>query len=124
MENEDGLRIDYGLTYTEGPDGLLYPDLILDDEQEPREILKYGVMRRDYLKNHRKNLYTALLMKGCLNTHLADVQDETRERVHQLMEQMKKIDPPPPQGTMEWVGYMNNLEARAEEIVFPETIYS
>ena len=57
------------ITHTE-VNGYLIPDLILPDEKE-YDIGKYGLMRRNYLKNNRKGFYTSLLTSGKL--HVADL---------------------------------------------------
>ena len=47
-----------GISYTLGEDGLYYPDLYLPEETE-YPIGKYGMLRKTYLKEHRKRL------RGC-----------------------------------------------------------
>ncbi len=58
-----------GISYTLSPEGYYLPDLTLPDEQEV-SIGRYGMIRRRYLKEHRKALFTTLLMSGKLNEHL------------------------------------------------------
>ena len=93
-----------GISYTLGEDGLYYPDLYLPEETE-YPIGKYGMLRRTYLKGHRKGLYLELVLAGKLNEHL-----------HQIDEELKMQD------QMAWVGRMNNIWACAEEIVLHEII--
>ena len=49
------------ISYTLTEDGNYYlPDLKLPNEPE-YDIGQFGLMRKSYLKNHRKGFYTALL---------------------------------------------------------------
>ena len=77
-----------GIGYTLGEDGLYYPDLELP-EGTHYEIVKYGRMRWEYLKNHRRGEYIRLLMDGKLNEYLHDVDEECHERIELLVEEMK-----------------------------------
>lgn len=77
-----------GISYTLEEDGLYYPDLqILEGTHY--EIGKYGRMRWDYLKNHRRGEYIKLLMNGRLNEYFHEVDTQCYERVELLVEQMK-----------------------------------
>ncbi len=115
-----------GIGYTLGEDGLYYPDLELPEGRH-YEIGRYGRMRWEYLKNHRRGEYIRLLMDGKFNEHLHEVDEECYERMELLVEQMKagagiteelKASDP-----MKWVGLMNNVRNSAEEIVMRELIY-
>ena len=115
-----------GIGYTLGADGLYYPDLQLP-EGTHYEIGKYGQMRWEYLKNHRKGKYIKLLMDGRLNEHLHAVDTQCYERVELLVEQMKAragiTEELITTDQMRWVGLMNNVRSSAEEIVLKELIY-
>ena len=112
--------------YTLREDGLYYPDLELP-EGTHYEIGKYGRMRREYLKNHRRGEYIRLLMDGKLNEYLHEVDEECYERMELLMEQMKAeagiTEELRTSDQMKWVGLMNNVRSSAEEIVLKELIY-
>ena len=114
------------MTYTM-KGGYRLPDLL--PPQEPETALgKYGLLRRKYLKEHRKVLFTNLLTSGKLNEHLAEIDRTARQRVEQTVtamaqaegvtEDLKAADP------MKWVGLMNNLRNAAEETVLAELIYN
>lgn len=115
-----------GIGYTLGEDGLYYPDLKLP-EGTHYNIGKYGLMRREYLKNHRRWEYKKLLMAGELNKHLHEVDEECHERMELLVgrmkagagitEELKSAD------FMQWIGLMNNVRNAAEEIVLKELVY-
>lgn len=115
-----------GIGYTLGADGLYYPDLQLP-EGTHYEIGKYGQMRWEYLKNHRKGKYIKLLMDGRLNEHLHEVDTQCYERVEILVEQMKAeagiTEELKTFDQIKWVGLMNNVRSSAEEIVLNELIY-
>ncbi len=115
-----------GLSYTLGADGMYYPDLILpEDTNYP--IGKYGRMRKEYLKEHRKACYTNLILEGKLNQHLHQIEEECYQRLDVLMEQMKVKEGITEQlkaeNQMLWVGKMNNIKVCAEEVIFTELIY-
>lgn len=88
----------------------------------------WGRRRRQYLREHRKALYNALLLSGKLNSHLTDINQQAEDMFSQLVEQMAaqegiteqlKVDK-----QIEWVGCMNNIRKRTEEIINTELIYS
>lgn len=76
-----------GGTYTLGEDGMYYPNLELPVEEEPH-YGKYGRMRKAYLQEHHKGLYTELLFAGKLVEHLNEVDDTANERMQLLTRQM------------------------------------
>ena len=111
-----------GGTYREEK-GNLVPDMELP-EQKP--IGKYGRMHLDYLKQHRRGRYSALLGEGRLNTYLADVDEQALEMLSSLTVELAKT-----QGIdehlkatdqMRWVQLMNNVRSAAEETVMRELI--
>lgn len=130
MDNEKVLEKhiigENGISYTLGEDGLYYPDLELA-EGTHYEIGKYGLMRWEYLKNHRRGEYIKLLMEGKLNEYLHEVDEECHKRVELVMEQMKAgagiTEELKASDQMKWVGLMNNVKSAAEEIVAKEIIY-
>ncbi len=115
-----------GIGYTLGEDGLYYPDLELP-EGTHYEIGKYGRMRWEYLKNHRRGEYIRLLMDGKLNEYLHDVDEECHERIELLVEEMKAgagiTEELKASAPVKWVGLMNNVRSAAEEAVIRELIY-
>ena len=115
-----------GISYTLGEDGLYYPDLKLP-EGTHYEIGRYGRMRWEYLKTHRRGEYIKLLMDGKLNEHLHEIDEACYERMELLVEQMKAgagiTEALKASNQMKWVGLMNNVQSSAEEIVVKELIY-
>ena len=113
------------LTYEKCGDYLI-PNLILDPEPEG-ELRKFGLMRKPYLENHRRGIYSGLLLSGELKKHLLMIQEQAEERFDLLVEQMAKregvTEQLKAQNQMLWVQRMNSIRARAEEIVREEIIY-
>ena len=101
------------------------PDLKLSEETRP--IGKWGRMHRDYLKEHHPIQYNNLVLSGNLWTYLADLNEQAQQRMETLVaqlktteeitEELKASDP------IAWTQQMNNISARAEEIVKAELIY-
>ena len=84
-------------------------------------------MRKSYLENHRRGIYSGLLLSGELKKHLLMIQEQAEERFDLLVEQMAKqegvTEQLKAQDQMLRVRRMNNIRARAEEIVREEIIY-
>ena len=101
------------------------PDLVLNEEEPTYG--KYGMLRKQFLKEHRSARYQYLLLTGKLNEHLNQTNQEAREQVETLMEQMTEkqgvTEELKAQDQMEWVRLMNNIKASAEEIVLKNMIY-
>ena len=113
-----------GLSYTLHGDYYL-PDLEIN-EKEPT-YGKYGIMRKQFLKEHRSVRYQYLVLTGKLTEHLNQVDKEAREKVEMLMEQMVEqwgvTEELKIQDQMEWVRRMNNIQATAEEIAYKNIIF-
>ena len=102
------------------------PNLVLA-EQKKIQLNKYGRLRLDYLKNHKKAEYAILFIDNKLTDHLEEVQEIATQRVEEIIkslkeqsnltEEMKNTD------QLYWVGMMNNFKNQAEEIVLKELIY-
>ena len=101
------------------------PDLTLPEETRP--IGRWGRMHRDYLRERKPIQYNCLLLSGKLWTYLADLNEQAQDRLERMIDQMKvsegitealKANDP-----MAWVGAMNNIRARAEEIIREELIF-
>ncbi len=113
-------------TYRE-ENGVFLPNLELP-KQPTVNIGKYGQMRLDFLKKHRRGTYTTLLTEGALSAHLAAIDQEARSQVEILTAELAKqrgIDESlKATNPLLWVEEMNNCKASAEEIVLQEIIYS
>ena len=102
------------------------PNLTAGESELP-PIGKYGWMRKRYLREHRPVLYTNLLTTGKLDQHLYEIDKVCEEQMELLIEQMAKregaTEALKAADQMEWVRRMNNIGARAEEIVLSELVY-
>ena len=101
------------------------PDLKLPEENRP--IGRYGRLHREYLKQEHPARYSSLILTGKLWTYLADLNEQAEERLDLIMEQMKTAEGVTEElkarNQLEWVGRMNNIRNRAEEIINSELIY-
>lgn len=113
-----------GMSYTLHGDYYL-PDLVLREEEPTYG--KYGMLRKQFLKEHRSARYQYLLLIGKLNEHLNQTDQEAREQVETLMEQMTEkqgvTEELKVRNQMKWVRLMNNIKASAEEIVLKNMVY-
>lgn len=133
MNTENKMTVDTGnssmadhteITYTQVGDYLL-PNLTLDPQPEG-EIGVWGWRRKMYLKERRRGTYNAMLMKGTLTQHLIDTNEAALDMMETLVKQMaasegvtedlKRCD------QMAWVGAMNSIRNRVDEIVRAELI--
>ena len=102
------------------------PNLVLS-KQKKIHLNKYGRMRLNYLKEHKKAEYTIMFMENTLIEHLEEIQETATKRVNQIIndlkaksdltENMKNTD------VLYWVGTMNAIKQQAKEIVLKELIY-
>ena len=103
-----------------------YPILEIS-EQANYEIGKYGHLRLDFIKKHRRGTYTTLLTEGRLNEHLYSIDAQVHEQIDllitQMTEQMDMSEELKASDSMRWVQMMNNIKASAEEIVLKEVVY-
>lgn len=116
---------EFGDTYTLDKDGMYYPDLIIE-KADQRPIGKWGRMHREYLKEQHPSLYQRLILNGTLVRHLADANERATAMLDSLITQMAKQERITEQlkaaQPMIWVGRMNSICSRAEEIVMEEVI--
>ena len=102
------------------------PNLVISNTKNLK-LGKYGTMRLNYLKTQKKAEYSILLMEDKLSEHLQEIDKTATNRYNLLMkqfaeqenitEELKAIN------QLEWVGKMNSIKNRAEEIIFSELIY-
>ena len=113
------------ITYEKCGDYLI-PNLIPAPEPEG-ELRKFGLMRKSYLENYRRGIYSGLLLTGELKKHLLMIQEQAEERFDLLVEHMAEreevTEQLKAQDQLLWVQRMNSIRARVEEIVREEIIY-
>ena len=88
---------------------------------------RFAAARRRYLRTHMDGIYTGMLLTGTLEPHLEEIGESAQAMFDRIVEQMKKAEGVTEQlkaaDQMEWVGRMNSIRSRAEEIVFSELVY-
>lgn len=118
--------MDLGLTYTKIR-GYYYPDITLPDSTE-YHTGRYGRLHLRYLKEHRSVIWGQLSLSGELPKHLYEIDTACNEQMEYLVKEiakregvtkaLKATDP------MAWVGYMNNIHHRAEDIFLCDLVYA
>ena len=102
------------------------PCLVLN-EASTSPIGMWGRKHQQYLKEHRPILYSDLVLSGVLHSYLADIDTQARNKLHLLVTQLAEKEgineQLKAQDQMAWVGAMNNIRNRAEEIILQELIY-
>ena len=100
---------------------------VLSLPEETRPIGCWGMLRKEYLKEHKSGMYSCLLLTARLDSHLADVNEQAQERFELIEAQMRSADGVTEdlkaQNPMEWVRRANNIRNRAQEIVLNELVY-
>ena len=88
----------------------------------------WGQRRRQYLREHRKALYSALFLSGKLDSHLTYIDQQAEDMFSQLVIQLAEQEGIGEQlkadSQMEWVGMMNNIRSVVMAIIDREVIYS
>ena len=101
------------------------PELTIPEENRP--IGKWGRLHRDYLEQHHPIRFNDLVLSGQLWTYLADLNEQAQERLSLIVEQMKASEGVTEElkatDQLAWVGAMNSIRNRAEEIILREMIY-
>ena len=101
------------------------PNIALPEENRP--IGRRGRMHRDYLEQHHPIRFNDLVLSGQLWTYLADLNEQTQERLSLIVEQVKASEGVTEKlkaaDQMAWIGAMNSIRNRAEEIILRETIF-
>ena len=107
-----------------------YGDYLIPNFELPQKpaIGKYGKMRHSYLRKHNEPLFTALMMRDKLNSHLEEIDRSAQEMYDCLMKQFKQqygiTEKLKSENQMLWAHMMNEIRQMAEEIVLDELIYN
>ena len=107
--------------------GDYYLPNLLPPQAEEKEIGVWGMRHLRYIKQHKKARYINLLTTGELNAYLAEIDERAQNMKAVLIKQMSEHEGAnemlKEQNQPEWVGRMNNIRNRAEEIIYNEVIY-
>ena len=113
------------ISYTKKGDFLL-PNLILKDKEQ-FNIGKYGLLRLEYIKKYKLGLYFNLLVNDNLNEYLHVIDITVMEKVQKLIKELTEkeniTEKLKSSNQMLWIGKMNNIKNRVEEIILKEYIY-
>jgi len=113
-----------GISYTLVGDYYI-PDLELPEESRP--IGRWGRMHKAFLQEYRPGQYNELLLSGKLWTYLADLNEQVDDRLRCIISQMQAAESVTEElktcDQFAWVGAMNSIRSRAEEIVLAELVY-
>ena len=106
----------------------MIPNLTLPPEETAIRLGKWGMLHKNYLFKHNKVLFTTLLTQGKLYQHCAEIENQAQQMFGTLVEQMKDAEGVNEQlkeeNQLKWLQLMENIEARACEIVTQEFIYT
>ena len=95
--------------------------------EENRLISYWGMIRKEYMKNHKSGMYSYLLLTGKLDSYLADLNEQAQNRLDCIIAQMKEAEGITEelkiQDQMSWIRAMNSIRNRAEEIIRSKIIY-
>ena len=90
-------------------------------------LTKYGILRRNYLKNHKRGIYSGLLLNGELMAHCLEIQEQAEQRLDNLTEKLMKSQGVTEQlkatNPLEWTRKMNMIYQQAEEVILQELVY-
>lgn len=113
------------ITYTQVGDYLI-PNLTIGNDPQP-VYGKYGMLRKQYLKEHRKGTYAQLILSNQLNRHLAEVDVHTRAFVFRLVSEIAQQqginETMKTHNQMSWVGAMNTIKLQADEVALAKHVY-
>ncbi|MBE5793982.1 MAG: TnpV protein [Clostridiales bacterium] len=115
-----------GILYELHSDGCYYPKVTVP-EQEPAHYGRYGLLHKQYLKEHLPLAYDTLLACGELVARLNQIDDIAQARYELLVEQMKEkqgiTEEIKAKDPMAWVSAMNNIHSCVDEIILTEVVY-
>ena len=105
------------------------PDLYLEKEDYENDYIigKYGHLRLEYIKQHKKAEYIIMFMNKTLRKHIVETDKQAKRKFEILMKQMLGKNPIDEElkntNSLEWTGLMNNYKYSAEEIILKQLIY-
>lgn len=103
------------------------PNLILPPEEATITLGKWGMLHKNYLLKHNKVLFAILLTQGKLYQHCIEIENQAKNMFDTLVEQIKDAEGITEQlkedNQIEWVCRMQNIEAKARELIYEELIY-
>ena len=87
----------------------------------------WGQRHYQYLKENKPSVIGVMRLNGTLNSYLKEVNEQADEMTFQLVKQLAKqegiTEELKRRDQMAWVGAMNNIRDRVNEIVLNEVIF-
>jgi hypothetical protein len=121
-----GLWYTMGLNDKNDPETMcLFPNITLGEDENLPSLTRWGLARRDYLKEHKPFVAAQFGLIG-LHKHCLEIQEQAEQRKRNMMATIRK-DPKnkdKAQDPMAWVGRMNNFQARVHEVIYSDLIYA
>lgn len=105
-------------------DGLLYPNIALDDEELYSDLGKYGNLRLKYLHERKPEMYRELLFSGMLARHCADMEQSAFDMAERIRGQYLEQNPPPLEDTLARIQAFTQAQDIADECVLHDLIYA
>jgi len=106
---------------------ILIPNLTVP-EPPNRPLGIYGRMRRDYLKQNHRSIYSAMMLKGILLAHLAEIDKTCHEefeiRVKAMSDAKGVTEELKAKDMLKWTGLMNNIQNSVREELMHEIVYA
>ena len=105
------------------------PNLYLEKEDYKNDYIigKYGHLRLEYLKQHKKAEYIIMFMNKTLRKHIVETDKQSNQRFETLMAQMLEKNPIDENlkntNPLKWTGLMKNYKNSIEEIILKEFVY-
>lgn len=97
-----------------------------EGEQQPVGLWEQRHLQ--YIKQHRKMLYTNLLISGKLNCHLSDIDKQAEDMFSRLVKQIAEregvTEKFKAENQMKWVAQVNNIRSRASNFINIDLIYA
>ena len=109
--------------------GVMTPAEMPEDNapEEEKSIGIWGQRHLRHIRQYKKSLYFDLFVSGKLNAYLADINAHSEDLFLRTVKEMAALEGVTEklkaEDQMEWVGRMNNIRNRAEEIVSRELIF-
>ena len=112
------------VTYTLQGDYLL-PYIILSEPPDAEPLTKYGLMRKNFLKQHNPLIYSKMLSHEELYPHCREVQQKANEHMDLIMKHFMAKNPQPSKklNKSAWAKFMEKYRLMAEEAILCELIY-
>ncbi len=112
------------LTYTEGADGLLYPNLAISENEPTETVGKFGTMWKEYMMEHHPQRMSELIISGQINQKILQVDEEMEKRKENLIQKLLEAQPlPQTEDTLAREAHLNMIYKTAEELLIQEELF-